>query len=343
MSDFAIEPLKSEAPTFATEVKNAGTKQGIQVIENKGSGFYGGNFARSQDGRAAEETKMQEHTGGACDQLASYDEYALVAEFYDFIVPYREREDVSFFVELAREAAGPVLEIGCGTGRVLIPTARAGVEIVGLDSSSMMLAVCREKLALEPDEVQSRVKLAKGDMRRFDLNLRFSLVTMPFRPFQHLLTVEEQLVCLACVHKHLVSGGKFILDVFNPSLPQLAGKEDIGDLLDEPQFMMPDGRRVRRHHRLLSRDWFNQLQDLELIYEVGHADGREERVVHSLRMRYLFRFEAEHLLSRCGFHVEALYGDYDKSAYGSKYPGELIFVASRVDSRQLKREDHRDT
>jgi SAM-dependent methyltransferase len=259
-----------------------------------------------------------------------YDEYSIVAEFYDFVVPYREREDVAFFVELAREAAGPVLEIGCGTGRVLIPAAREGVEIVGLDSSSMMLAACREKVALEPDEVQSRVKLAKGDMRHFDLNRRFHLVMMPFRPFQHLLTVEDEMDCLACVHQHLVDGGRFVLDIFNPSLPHLAGKEDMGNLLgDEPQFVMPDGRRVRRHHRLVSRDWLSQVQDVELLYEICYPDGREEQLVHPLRMRYLFRFEAEHLLSRCGFQVEALYADYDKSPYGSKYPGELIFVARR--------------
>ena len=58
-----------------------------------------------------------------------------------------------------------------------------------------------------------------------------------------------------------------------------------------------------------------------------HPDGRTERLVHSFPMRYLFRFEAEHLLARCGFEVEALYADYDRSPYGSKYPGELIFVA----------------
>ena len=67
-----------------------------------------------------------------------------------------------------------------------------------------------------------------------------------------------------------------------------------------------------------------------MIYEVGHPDGREERFIHSLRMRYLFRFEAEHLLARCGFKVEALYADYNKSPYGSTYPGELIFVARKT-------------
>ena len=81
--------------------------------------------------------------------------------------------------------------------------------------------------------------------------------------------------------------------------------------------------------RITARDYFSQVQDTELIYYVTHPDGRQERLVHAFPMRYLFRFEAEHLLARCGFEVEALYADYDKSPYGSKYPGELIFVARR--------------
>jgi len=103
------------------------------------------------------------------DRAGGYTEYGFTAEFYDHVVPYRERQDVAFFVELAREAGGPVLEVGCGTGRVLIPTARAGFEIVGLDLSPSMLAVCRESLAQEPAEVQARVELVEGDMRDFDL------------------------------------------------------------------------------------------------------------------------------------------------------------------------------
>ena len=72
------------------------------------------------------------------------------------------------------------------------------------------------------------------------------------------------------------------------------------------------------------------IRFFELIYYVTHPDGREERLVHAFTMRYLFRFEAEHLLARAGFQIEHLYADYDKSAYGSKYPGELLFVARKV-------------
>ena len=265
-----------------------------------------------------------------------YDEYPFIAEFYDYTVPYRDRRDVAFFVETAQQAGGRVLELGCGTGRVLIPTARAGIDIVGIDASGAMLTRCQEKLTRQAGEVRSRVKLLQADMREFDLEHAFGippefrLATLPFRPFQHLLTLEDQLACLHSIRRHLAPGGKLVLDIFNPSLPHLAGKDDLTDVLgDEPEFTMPDGRRVLRRHRIVSRDFFNQTQEVELIYDVSHPDGRQEQLVHRTTMRYLFRFEAEHLLARTGFKVEEAYADYDKSPYGSKYPGELIFVARK--------------
>ncbi len=262
-------------------------------------------------------------------EKGTYDEYMSIAELYDHVVPYRERQDVGFFVEAAKESGGPVLEVGCGTGRVLIPTARAGVEITGLDLSAHMLAVCQERLKAEAEEVQSRVLLVQGDMRQFELSRTFNLITLPFRPFQHLTTVEEQMACLGCLHHHLAEQGKLILDIFNPMLEALVGTNFGEEMSEEPEFSMPDGRRVIRRHKIVSRDVPNQTNHVELIYYVHYPDGHQERLVQAFPMRYLFRFEAEHLLSRAGFVVEQLYADYDKSPYGSKYPGELIFVAGK--------------
>jgi SAM-dependent methyltransferase len=257
------------------------------------------------------------------------DQYAATAEFYDYVVPYQTRPDVAFFVEAAQASGGPVLEVGCGTGRVLIPTARAGIPIYGIDLSPYMLDVCERRLEQEPIEVQNLVQLDQADMRDFDLGQIFKLITIPFRPFQHLIEIEDQIACLRCIHRHLADDGHFILDVFDPSLPVLAreltGEEQGG----EPEFAMPDGRRVQRRSRVVKRDVSKQYQDVELIYYVTHPDGRTERSVHAFPMRYLFRYEVEHLLARCGFEVEALYADYDKSPYGSTYPGELIFVARK--------------
>jgi SAM-dependent methyltransferase len=260
---------------------------------------------------------------------SGYEEYSFIADLYDHVGLYRDRPDVAFFVEAATAAGSPVLEVGCGTGRVLIPTARAGVDIVGLDLSPHMLAVCRQRLQEEPEAGRGRVRLVEADMRDFDLGSRFTLATIPFRPFQHLLTVEDQLSCLGCIHRHLIDDGVLILDLFNPSLDWLVNKP-IGEELDEePEFVTPDGRRVVRRHKTVARNRFTQVSKFELIYDVTHPDGRTERLVQAFPLRHLFRYEAEHLLARAGFVVEHVYADYDKSAFGSKYPGELLMLARR--------------
>jgi len=265
---------------------------------------------------------MDQDSGG-------YQSNPLVAQLYDQVVPYRNRPDVKLFVESAIESGGAVLEVGCGTGRVLIPTARKGIDITGLDLSDHMLDVCRDALKSEPNEVQDRVDLVQGDMRDFSLGKKFSLVTTPFRPFQHLITPEDQIKCLDNIHKHLLPGGTFILDIFNPSLKHLTA-EHLGQERDiEPEFITPEGIMVQRRDKIVARDHFNQVQDVELIYYLTHPDGRNERIVHAFPMRYLFRYEAEHLLARCGFEVLEVFADYDKNPLGSTYPGELIFFARK--------------
>ena len=189
--------------------------------------------------------------------------------------------------------------------------------------------MARKRLAEEPPEVQARVTLVHGDMCGFDLGERFALVTTPFRSFQHLITVEGQLCALESFRRHLVDGGRLILDLFNPSLPYLVDESRLGEFGEEPEFTMPDGRKVVRRQKILSRDLLRQVQQVQMIYDITHPDGREERKVHEFPMRYLFRYEAEHLLERVGFRLEVVYADYDQSPYGSKYPGELILVARK--------------
>lgn len=258
------------------------------------------------------------------------DEYGPAAEYYDYVSEYVARDDVQFFVEMAQASGGPVLEVGCGTGRVLLPTARAGIEITGLDLSDGMLAVLRRRLAAEPSEVQGRVRLVQGDMRDFDLGQQFALATIPFRPFQHLTTIEDQIRCLTAIRHHLRPGGRLVLDLFNPSIPLLADEARFNESAPGEEVELPDGRRFYRTWRLVDRNYFTQVQQVEMLYYVTHPDGRQERAVHAFPMRWLFRFEAEHLLARCGFEVEHLYSGYDRAEYGSTYPGELIFVARKL-------------
>lgn len=253
---------------------------------------------------------------------SGYDANAFVASVYDFITPYKNRPDVDFYVGMATESGGPVLELGCGTGRVLIPTARAGVPIVGADLSDTMLARCKAKLRAEPAAIQAIAELKRADMRDFDLGQKFALITTPFRGFQHLLTVEDQLACIERVREHLQPDGRFVLDVFNPNL-RLLSEPVTDEVIHDTEFETESGQKVTRSVRFLERNLAEQVMHMELIYETEQG----ETSVHRFGMRYLFRYEAEHLLARCGLKVEAVYSDYDKGPFGSSYPGDLIVVA----------------
>jgi hypothetical protein len=167
-----------------------------------------------------------------------------------------------------------------------------------------MLHACQNQLSQEPEEIQARVYLKQADMRDFSLGQLFKLVTIPFRPFQHLITVKDQLACLECVHHHLIEDGRLVFDVSNPSLELLTSQDTGEEIGDEPEFTTPNSRSVIRWHKIVSRDRLKQINHVELIYYVTHPEGQEERLVHPFPMRYMFRFELEHILTRSGFETE---------------------------------------
>lgn len=252
---------------------------------------------------------------------------ALFYDHYSTGVP----GDVEFYVAEARKAGSPVLEIACGTGRILLPIAEAGVEVVGLDRAPSMLAVARGKIAKLPSEARRRVQLVEGDMRNFDLGRRFSLVMIPYRAFLHLLTVEDQKRALRCIHDHLVEGGRLVLNNFDPRLETIvAHRSSLGSALKlDSEFSHPEtGRRVlvwdTREYDV-GEQIIRQYFVFEELDEDGHVVSKR---FNPLVLRYLFRFEMQHLLELSGFQVDALYGDFDRGPFRSG--GEQVWVASRA-------------
>ncbi len=258
---------------------------------------------------------------------ATYDTF--VADYYDYVPVVASRRDVDFYVGAARTYGEPILELGCGTGRITLALANVGYLVTGLDLSERMLARCNEKRAALPAEVRERVHLIQADMTRFDLSEKFRLVIIPFRPFQHLLETQQQIACLECVRRHLTPGGKLIVDFFQTDPRRMHDPvfHQESDAIQE--FTLPDGRRVKMRDRVVAFHRAEQRNDVEMIYYVKHADGREERLVFAFTVRYFFRYEVEHLLARCGFRVTALHGDFDGSPLADSSP-EMIFVTERV-------------
>jgi hypothetical protein len=165
-------------------------------------------------------------------------------------------------------------------------------------------------------------------MTAFDLDCRFAMSTVPFGSFQHLLTVEQQLTCLDRCRAHLLPHGALVLDLPNtaPAPPSCADDEP-ADGEEAAQIVdWTDGRRIRwwvtvtGYHRAL------QCNDCRATYEIIEADGRTRQVEEVILLRYVFRYELEHLLARAGFRVISLFGDYDRSPYTDESPA-MIFVA----------------
>jgi len=260
---------------------------------------------------------------------SGYEDLEFVSDFYDAIYSNPARRDIEFFVDYAKKAGGKILELGCGTGRVLIPTAVAGCEITGLDFSPYMLQKCREKVAKLPLKVRRNINLIQGDMTNFATGEKYALATIPFRPFQHLITITEQKACLDCINMHLVKKGKLVFDVYHTYLPRLIDTKYFMEMEVGPALTLPDGRVIKRTNRTAVFHHAEQYNDIEFIFYVSYPDGKKERLVHAFPMRYFYRYEIEHLLSLCGFKILEFYGNFDKSQFTDESP-EMIFVAEKI-------------
>src|SRR5437870_6840590 len=255
---------------------------------------------------------------------ALYDSF--IADYYDEAPIVKGRtQDVAFYRDAAREFGDPVLELGCGTGRITMALAEAGKRITGLDLSERMLERAVKKRATLLVEARERVHLVQGNMAGFDLGETFRLIIIPFRPFQHLLEVQQQLDCLDCVQKHLAPGGRLILDVFQTDAERMHDPVHMREML-VTEYKTADGRLVRITERVVAFHRAEQRNDVEMIFSIRHADGRQEKLVFAWTLRYFFRYEIEPLLARCGFRVTALYGNFDRSALADSSP-EMIYVA----------------
>jgi len=252
-------------------------------------------------------------------------EYVDFAEYYDY--DHDISFDIPFYVDYAHQCQSPILELASGTGRLVIPLAKAGLDIYGVDLSDNMLDVCRKAIHQQPFE--HRVHLFLADMVHFNLPRKdFHLAFIALRSFMHLLSKEDQLECLQRVYDHLQPQGKFIISMIAPNRERLAQRpSDVFSVRRE--FDLPNGHHVLRKERLVQHDRGNQVRHFEFKFEEFNTVGRlvRERIV-PLKTRYLFRHELQFLLETVGFQVAEVYRDYNKNPYDGS--GEMIMVAHRI-------------
>jgi ubiquinone/menaquinone biosynthesis C-methylase UbiE len=252
---------------------------------------------------------------------------SLFVEAYDAfygVAPPQIAGDVAFYEGLARRTGGPVLEVACGTGRIALALAAAGLEVTGVDRSDGMLATARRKVAALPASVRDRMTLVAQDMSELGLGRRFGLVFVAFRSFQHLLTVDLQKRSLAAMRRHLDDNGRLALHLFDPRLDLLVGDESAAPMLSGTHPVT--GRRYTGEMLRTRLDHLAQVRrDLWRYREIGADEEVLAEDTREMALRWTYRWELRHLLELCGFTIEAEHSDFVGAA--PAYGKELIVVA----------------
>jgi SAM-dependent methyltransferase len=229
--------------------------------------------------------------------------YDAIAELYD---PWSRSvtEDVPFYVAEARKAGGPIVELGVGTGRIAVPTAAAGIAVIGVDSSAGMLELCRRHARTAG--VEELLDLRLGDLAAPSVTERVRLVTCPFRTYLHLQDEEARLTAFAAARELLVPGGKLIFDVFAPH------RDDIRET---------HRRWIEREPGIFEHaDWDEETRTLILSV-------RGERAEATMRLKWLPAPEWRRTLERAGLQVERVYGWFDYRPY--RDGEDMVFIARR--------------
>lgn len=255
------------------------------------------------------------------DEIESTEFEGLFTVLYDLL--HAGAPEADAYIALARERGGPLLELGCGTGRLVVPIARASCEVWGLDLHGDMLDVCRRKLEQEAPQVRARVTLVDGDARNFDLGRTFPMITAPCNFFDVLLGADDLARTLRCVARHLEADGLFVVDSSAPDLPEMVrahGQEQSGE------FTHPESG-----HRLVSHftprfDFVRQIETDEIVLEEIEGDGVLRRARTTMTVTWHHPRELEGALVAAGLEVLGVYGSVDQKPLRPS-GGDVVLLA----------------
>lgn len=247
--------------------------------------------------------------------------YQKIAHYYD-LTHAALQVDIPFARALGVEAGGPVLELGCGSGRLLLPLARAGLPVTGVDNAPAMLQRARQKLAAESPAVRERVTLVEADMTSFDLPQCFALILLSYNTLMHLPPAQMKLA-LRAAGRHLLPAGRLFIDLANPL--DLAHMPTDQLLTLERVFTDPETGDLVLQCASNLLDLEQQKLQVTWIYDAAPpAGGTVQRLVTQVDFYYLYPHEMELLLTEAGLRLAALYGDYNRAPFSEE--GERMLV-----------------
>lgn len=236
-------------------------------------------------------------------------------------------DDVLYYKNLVLENKGPVLELGCGTGRCAVQIAKEKLSVVGVDKSPHMLEVAKKKA--KQMGLAGYMEWVESDMTTFHVPKRtFPIIISPYRSFQHLLTVADQLRTLRQVRNHLRDGGVFAFNIVSPNIEQLVSLH--GQYQHRGTFPIPGTHDTVDVYDYTELNSFSQLVHVQRYYERFDQHGKMlERIKTVFTIRYTFPAELQHLLAVYGFRIRSIYGGFDQSPYDANSE-EMIVEAIKV-------------
>jgi len=246
------------------------------------------------------------------------------ARFYDWIYE-GITEDIPFYLHAAREHGSPVLELACGTGRITIPLAREGFEVIGLDLSAEMLRIAQEKLSEERPEVRARVRLIEADMSDFALHETVSLAFIPAASLFHVHANEQRSSCLSCITRHLKPGGGVIVDLIPADR---MANQTVGETQEFRRSVSPLTGLLTRQLGKLSIEREAQRVTVEHTYVEQLPDGSERRYLFVEDYTWLTEDQMRGLLAEAGFVNVEVFGDYEREPFTEVSP-RMIFAARK--------------
>lgn len=263
--------------------------------------------------------------------MVEVDSYEVMSKYYDASYAANEQlVDLPFYLERSKAAGGPVLELGCGTGRVLIPAARAGVEVTGMEPAKSMRAVLSANLARETDAVRSRVRVVEGDMRSTHAGGPFALVTIPFRPLQHLYAFEDQLSALRNAARHLRSDGRLIFDVFYPKYELLLG--GVGTVFQELELPVPGAPQqvMKRYFRKDAVNMLTQVFRGAMVYRIFEKEALVREEEEPFQMSWYTYPQIQALTRLAGLEIVETFGGF-KGEPLNETARDMVFVLRKAD------------
>ena len=248
----------------------------------------------------------------------------LVVKYYDETFGITSAAEWKWYLEKVQEFGEPVLDVACGTGRLALRLSHEGIHVSAMDRSAGMLNIFRSKLEKEPLDIQKRIQLHNASMSEFHFSEKFKTIFC-CDAFFHNLSVEDEISCLNCVRKHLHPDGRFLFNLPNPTCDYiLKCSKSSGQVFEERgRYPLMDGSILLIEQSQVGDPAAQYITNNFRITRYNQVGDVLEKSSSSWKTRYLFQFEAIHLLYRCGFEVESLEGDYQ---HGSVKEGsQLIF------------------